>query len=325
MKKNKIIIILIFFLQINSFCFAQNPLWRVGTAITIPKKEIHTNLCYFSKYGLTDRIELQSKPLAWVKHPNFNTKITWFKYKGQRHTNFIRSKSFVIGSIHGINYPTGTLRYIQKKNIRNLIPADAEIPPIFAFRNELLITTNLQRRTSCKKTNLFLTLKIGAKFALKTDKTTLPYFSQSLYYRESSIYHDKLLWYIGLDLDGKLSYSTNYTLDIDYYSIALKTEHWAIEHKGLLYWRLGYEKRIRFVLGYKVAYSNYPQTNISVTPYFDIGFMFTPKREDHSRLFDKEQNDPFDDRKKQVRDKRRRDRKKKKNEEKEKKEEKEDE
>ena len=302
---NKILFI-IFFFSISFSTVAQNPIWTVGTAKTIKKNEINLNLLYFSKYGITETFEIQAKPLYWFKHPNFNVKKTWFTHKGQKHTNFLRSKSFVIGSIHGINYPTGTLRYVQKKQYRNLIPLDAIIPPIFAFRNELLITTNLVRKSSCKKRNYILTFKIGTKFALKTGETTLPYFDNSLLYKETSIYHNKLLWYLGLDLDGKLTYYTNYNLDIDFFSIGLKTDYWAIEHKAIVYWRLGVKKRFRFAVGYKFSYSNFPVRTTGFMPFADLSFIFSPRVNDHGQLFKKNKHKPTDDRKKEAREERKR-------------------
>ena len=300
------IFFIFFFLNLPILSIAQNPVWTIGTARTIKKNEINLSLSYFSKYGITETFEIQAKPLYWLKQPHFNVKKTWFTYKGQKHTNFLRSKSFVIGSIHGINYPTGTLRYVQKKQYKNLIPFESIIPPIFAFRNELLITTNIVRKSSCKRRNYIFTLKIGTKFALKTGETSLPYFENSLLYRETSIYHDKLLWYIGLDLDGKLTNEMNYNLDIDFFSIGLKTDYWAIEHKGIVYWRLGAKNRFRFALGYKFSYSNFPVRTTGFMPFADLTFIFSPRVNDNSQLFKKRKNKPFDDRKKEAREDRKR-------------------
>ncbi len=282
----KILIITLLF--VSTITFSQTPIWTVGTARTIPKGEIDFSLFYFTKYGLTSYLELQGKPLFWFKLPQLNAKVTWYYHKGQKHKNYLKSRNFLIGSIHGVNYPTWALKYFRNKGLRNgLIPSDAIIPSFFAFRNELLLTVIIKRRKTCSEKNFLLTFKIGNKLALRTGETTLPYFENSLYYRESSIYHKKLLWYFGLDLDAKLFPWLNYTIDVDIFSIGNNTDYWAMEHKGLLYWLMGKQERIRMAVGYKVAYANYPTTNVSYTALLDFTFMFRPKNNDHSQLFQK--------------------------------------
>ncbi len=281
--KLKITIILLF---ISITAFSQNRLWTVGTARTIPKGDVHLSMFYFSKYGVTRYFEIQAKPLWWIKYPNINGKITWYHHRGQTHKNFLKSRDFLIGSIHGFNYPTMALRTAQRRGfVGGIIPPEAMIPSIFAFRNELLLTAVIKKRTTCSNSNFLVTAKLGHKFALKTGETTLPYLDNALYNRESAIYRDKMLYYFGLDLDAKLSYGLNYTLDFDFYSVGINTDHWSIEHKGLVYWRMGHKERVRIVVGYKLAYSNYTNIKGSMSPFVDFTFMFHPRNNSHSQLF----------------------------------------
>jgi len=283
--KLKITIILLF---ISITTFSQNRLWTTGTARTIPKGDVHLSMFYFSKYGVTQYFEIQSKPLWWIKYPNINGKFTWYYHKGQVHKNFLRSRDYLIGSIHGFNYPTWALRTAQRKGyVGGIIPPEAIIPSIFAFRNEILFTTIIKKRKTCYNSNFLVTLKLGHKFALKTGEATLPYFDNALYNRESAIYRDLSLYYTGIDFDAKLSYGLNYTVDLDFYSVGINTDNWSVEHKGLIYWKMGNRERVRIVVGYKLAYSNYTTMKGSISPFVDFTYMFHPRSNKHSQLFQK--------------------------------------
>lgn len=304
-------------LLFSSFIFAQTPLWTVGTARTVHKNDLDLSTFYFTKYGLTNFFELQAKPLYWWKLPQLNGKLTWYYHKGQKHKNYLRSRDYLIGSIHGVNYPTWALRTFASKGYYNsIIPESSVIPSIFAFRNEILLTTILTRRKTCSTSNSLITFKAGVKSAYKTDTVILAPFEQAVYARESQIYRDKLLWYLGVDWDAKLSYGLNYTLDADIYSIGLNTDYWAFEHKGLVYWHMGYNKRIRIVLGYKFGYTNLPDTRMQVSPFVDFTLLLRPRRNKHTQLFPKGMDNSSDIRDMFYRENKKKKKKKKKEDEK---------
>jgi len=286
-KKVKIICFLIFSILIFSISgYSQCPFSTIGTAKTVSKNELNLSLFYFSLYGLTKTLEIEAKPLEFAILPHINLKKTWYYKKSERNKNWLKSRNLIIGSLHGINYPTMTLKLARNKGFRNLMPITTDIPKILAFRNEILISTILKNKTSCDPSNFLLTLKLGTKFALQKGENTLPYFDNPFLFRETSIYHKKLLWYVGLGLDGHLYSNVNFSIDFDYKSIGLKTDYRALEHNFLLYGQTGSRDRIRLSIGYKVSWSNFPNKKFGVFPLFDITYIFKTSKANSRDLFD---------------------------------------
>ncbi len=297
MVKNILTFILIIILSLKIFTLSsQTPIWTIGTAKTISKNETQLNMFYFSMHGLTNRLELQAKPLTFLALPAINLKKTWYYKKSQKNLNYLKSRNLIIGSIHGINYPTLTLKLARNRGFRNLMPLTTEIPHILAIRNEILFSSILKNKTSCDPSDMLLTLTIGTKFALRTKNSTLPYFENPFLFRETSIYHNKLLWYIGLGLDGHFSGSLNYSLDFDYKSVGLKSNYRAFENNTLLYWQMGKRDRLRLAFGFKASMSNFPYKKTGVFPLFDLTYMFKSNKANGRDLFEPGTYDPFDDR-----------------------------
>jgi hypothetical protein len=294
--KIKIFSIILFLISFHNLSSSQSPIWTIGTPKTVKKKEIHLSLFYFSKYGITNTFEVESKPAIFPLLPHLNFKKTWYCKKSTQNKNWLKSRNLIIGSIHGINYPSMTLKLARNREYRDLIPITTEIPHIFAFRNEILISTILKNKTSCDPANFLLTIKAGVKFSLTAGDNSLPYFVNPFLFRETSIYHNKLLWYLGLGLDGNLYSNLNFSLDLNYYSIGLKTDYRSIEHNGIIYWYAGKQSRFRLALGYKVSTSNFPYKKLGFFPLLDITFMFRTDKKNARDLFEQDIYDSFDDR-----------------------------
>lgn len=292
----KIIFLNIIILILCNLSKAQIPIWTIGTPKTIQKKEFNLSMFYFSKYGITKKLEIQTKPLEFALIPHLNIKKTWYYRKATHDKNWLKSRSLIIGTIHGINYPTLFMKLIKNRNFKNLINENAEIPNIFAFRNELLISTMLKNKTSCESSNYLLTLKIGTKFSIIKGLNTLNYFENSFLFRETSTYHERLLWYLGLGLDGHLYSNLNFSVDFNYYSVGLKTYYRSFEHNGLIYWYAGKKSKIRMALGYKASFSNFPFQKTGIFPMFDITYIFKRDKRNGSGLFEPGIYDSFDDR-----------------------------
>lgn len=294
----KLIIFTIFLIFLINDTSSQVPIWTIGTPKTIKKKEIHLSLLYFSKYGITNTLEVESKPLEFALIPHANLKKTWYYRKSTHNKNWLKSRNLIIGSIHGLNYPTLLLKLARNREYRNLIPLTTDIPHILAIRNEILVSTILKNKTSCSPSNYLLTLKAGTKFALTKGENTLPYFENPFLFRETSIYHKRLLWYLGLGLDGSLYSNLNFSLDLNYYSVGLKTDYRSIEHNGIIYWYAGKKSRFRLALGYKVSTTNFPYKKAGFFPLADITFMFKTDKRNSKDLFEDDIYNPSDDRNK---------------------------
>ena len=307
MNKIFFLIILIIFAFTNSKAQNRkfnNPIWTIGTAKTIGEKELHLNLLYYSQYGLTNKIEIQSKPVWWYKFPNVGVKVNWWNKKSTANANFFKKLGLIFSSKHAIYYPTPLMNYIQTKNIQNIDFGTAIIPDILAFKNEIYFSTIINKNKSCYKKTSILTLKIGNQKALKKSNQNFVITDKALIFRQTSIFDNYSLWYIGIDYDSKISYGLNYSFDADFYSVGLLMENWIFEHKALVYWYMGAEKRIRTSIGYQFSYTNRPGTKLSLYPLIDFSYIIKIKKgKKNKNLFGNGiLEKPFDDREKQVKD-----------------------
>ncbi len=272
MKKIYILILLLIFL-FSQKSYSQQEIWTVGTAKTIPKKNLDLSVFMPLRYGITNTLEVFGQPYAFLILPNVNIKKMWL------------DKEWKISTVHGLNYPTIFLRTIRKFDIEKSIPRDTAVPQIVAFRNEILFSKMLKKKTSCNPSNYLLTIKLGAKFAYKSEKPRFLPILRPVIFQETSIYHDNILLYIGVDLDGHIDETLDFTLDLDFQSVGVDMKYWAIQHKGLLRWHAG--KRTTIVVGYLASYGNYPDKNrVYIMPLIDLIWRFKAKRGKELKLFE---------------------------------------
>jgi hypothetical protein len=253
------VILLSFFNPFN--INAQLEFWTVGTGKTIPLGVLDISLFRPASYGLTKTFEISSQPFIFPVFPNAQVKKNWY------------DKRFSIASVHGLNYPTWFLRLARSKKDGALIPRDSIVPNLFVFKNELIGSIILKEATSCDAENYLLSIKLGTQFALKFGESTLPDIEKPVLYPRTSVYHDTLLWYVGVDLDAHLNSFINYSVDIDFLSVGLGVGDWAIEHKGMLMTNL--TKSLSILLGYKLSVGSMPSGNkFGIYPMADISWKY---------------------------------------------------
>ena len=262
MKLKYLLLILIINSSLN--LFSQLKLWTVGTAKTITEGRLEINAFRHSRYGLTKSIELSTQPFSFLFLPNIQLKKTWY------------DKSISVATVHGLNYPTMFLNFTRKRNRNDLIPIDSIVPNLFVIKNEVIVSKMLKKASSCEAENYLLSLKLGVQFALKFGESTLPIIEKPIIYQRTSVYHDKLLWYVGADLDGHLNDFLNFSTDIDFLSVGKGIDDFAIEHKGLIL--MGLTNSLTATAGYKISYGSYPSGNkFFICPLIDISWTYNFK------------------------------------------------
>jgi hypothetical protein len=254
-------------------------IWTVGTARTIPQGHLEISVLRPARYGITKSLEVSAQPIIFPVFPNAQLKKNWY------------DKKFSIASVHGVNYPSWFLKMVRKRNNEELIPADSVVPQLFVIKNEVIGSIMLKEATSCEAANYFLSVKIGAQFALKFKESTLPDIQKPVLYPRTSVYHDTLLWYVGADLDAHLNSFINYSVDLDFLSVGLGIEDWAIEHKGMLMMKL--TNSLMLMAGYKLSYGTMPEkAKLGIYPMVDISwtYEFKTQKSKQLKLFDKNGN-----------------------------------
>lgn len=256
------------------------PIWTIGTAKTLPKNELDLNLFYASQYGITNNIELQTKPLWYYKFPNAALKIQWWKKPARRNKNFFKKLGIIITTKHGAYYPTPLMNFIQDKKIRNIEFDTVEINRLIAIKNEIYISFLLRKNRECSESKRnILTLKLGNQQIIeKKGKPQYTITKNALTYRHTNILSNNNLWYIGIGLDGKLNYKIFYSIHLDFYTVNIPIDSWGIDNYGLIYWYMGQKKKFRTAIGYTLSYTSQPDIQPAIYPLIDFTYIIKIKR-----------------------------------------------
>ncbi len=272
--------IFVLFLTIHFWSFsalAQLELWTVGTALTVPKGRLDVSVFRPAQYGISNTLEISAQPWIFVIFPNAQLKKTWYK------------KDFAVATVHGINYPSWSLNMLRKRDKPGYIPIDSVVPQMLAFKNEVIVSKFLKKKTTCEAANYLLSLKLGVQFAWQFKEGDIPPMEKPVIYPLTSIYQEKLLWYVGADIDGHLNSWINFSADIDFLSVKFSMEDIAIEHKGMII--LPLTNSLSLLGGYKIFFGTYPSGNsqFAVYPILDISwkYQFKPKKAKELDLFEK--------------------------------------
>ena len=253
---------IIFLFSVSSISLsAQYEIWTVGTASTIPEGHLDVSVFRPARYGISKTFEVSAQPFIFPILPNGQVKKTWYK------------KEFVFASVHGINYPTMFLNILRKRDKADYIPIDSIVPQLFAIKNEVIVSKILKKATTCEAENFLLSLKLGIQFAFQFGDNTLPQIEKPIIYPRSYIYHKEILWYVGADLDGHLNSFINFSADVDFLSMGLGINDFAIEHKGML--MIALTEKLMILGGYKLSYGSYPSSvKFGIYPMIDLSWKY---------------------------------------------------
>ncbi len=249
----------LFILMFTSAVFAQQTtIWTIGSARTVPKGSAEFGIVHPLQVGVTDRLEISTQPILGLGlAPNIAFKKLWWV------------GDIMVATQHRYSMPTMLLRAMGDVEKRfRYVPDSLEIPYLFGIGNDILISAAVGPET-------ILSWKIGGDFGLKTKGDSLPFFYQPILYPRTAIYNNVFVWNLGMDIDGNIFKNFNYSADIDFYSIGLKVDDWALEHKG--YFIYNHSIRFAALVGYKMSYGSYPsEKRFYIAPVVDLIFKINP-------------------------------------------------
>ncbi|MFN8255343.1 MAG: hypothetical protein U0W24_06615 [Bacteroidales bacterium] len=274
----KFILFLIILFE-TTYSFSQIELLTVGTAKTIPKGHLEISLFRPARYGITKSLEVSAQPFAFPIFPNAQVKKNWY------------DKEFSIATFHGINYPTIALNMLRKRNKEGWIPVDSTIPNAIIIKNGVIASKMLKEATSCEAANYLLSVKLGINFAVKFKDGTMPPIQKPIVYPRTSVLLDQPLWYAGVGLDAHLNSFLNYAVDLDFLSVGMAIDDWAIENQGLIMTKI--TNSLLLVAGYRLSFGTYPEGNkFGIYPLLDISwtYKFRNLKKDELDLFKNKKN-----------------------------------
>lgn len=248
-----------FILILTSSLYSQITIWTVGTARTVPKGSAEFGIVHPLQVGITDTWEISTQPLLGLAlAPNVALKKLWWV------------GDIMIATQHRYNMPTMMLRAMGEMDRFEFMPDTLKIPYLFGIGNDILFSASIGPET-------ILSWKIGGDFGINRGGDSIPQIYEPFLYPRTAIYHDMFVWNIGVDLDGNIYEKFNYSADIDFYSIGLKVNDWAIEHKG--YFIYNHSIKFAALAGYKLSYGSYPEKNrFSILPVVDFIFKINPPK-----------------------------------------------
>jgi hypothetical protein len=219
--------------------------WTDRGAKVVPMGEIHLSALAKSRYGNYPNTEISSDLLLFPLAPNIGFKHQWF------------GKNTILSSQHTFYYPTLGLKWAKSSGFQDQIPKSADIPHIFTFRNELIVSRILNPQPEdcfIRIPDLILTARLGFDFSVKSGEDKLPLVDYHfLYHRTASYYNNQKLYFTGLELAGNAYQNFNFSIQADYYNIDFNGE-WAVESQGKIHWHR--DSRFSISGGYKLYYLN---------------------------------------------------------------------
>lgn len=283
---------LIFLFMVSTFyisvAYAQVPLvggeridyyssWTDRGAKVVPMGEIHLSALAKSRYGNYPNTELNSELLLFPLVPNIGFKHQWL------------GKNTILSTQHTFYYPTLGLKWAKSSGFKDQIPETADVPHIFTFRNELILSRMLNPQPEdcfIRIPDLVLTARVGFDFSLKAGDDNFPkldyYF---LYQRSGSYYDDQKVYFAGLELAGNVYRNFNFSISADYYNIDFGGEY-AIESQGKIHWHR--DSKFSVSAGYKTYYlNNDSKTQLFLMPVVDLVFKLNHRTKLQRGLFKK--------------------------------------
>ncbi|MCQ2975930.1 MAG: hypothetical protein MJ211_14110 [Bacteroidales bacterium] len=273
--KKKLLLILLLLPIIGK---SQAPFQSRPTALTINQKTFEFSLFSQSRYGFAKNTEVYSSVLEDWLLPNIGIKRLWYTKPAKKETGFFASRNIYFGSLHTFDYPKMFFDFptIQK---RGDISDTCITPSVITMKNEIRATIFLKNKTSCSEGDFLLTLRAGLKNSFKLNKNAnMPPITKPLWYRESVVCLDTIVWFVGADLDIHITDRINLLVDADFYSVDWNVKDWSGENKIFAYGYL-YERRILVQAGVKFLYGTINKDfDSNLLPMIDFSYFFKPKK-----------------------------------------------
>lgn len=214
--------------------------WTGGTAYTLAKHRFEIGLFTGSRYGITDKLELSTRPLLFLLAPQVKIKKSWGEYSG-----------FSVATEHGFLYPTQILRLVARKGIGGLISGEFTIPEMFAIDNRLRISYKPFKNT-------ILSANAGLTFAVKfNDLDSRTTIDLPVIYPRLAVFYNQPEFDLGIDFRGEFSPRFGFIFNVENFILANTTENYFLENKGILTYT-SKKQSLRVEGGYQLCYGKYP-------------------------------------------------------------------
>lgn len=211
---------------------------KTGRAEPIGKGNWQVGLFHPLVYGISEKAEVSTHPLLFIKIPNLYYKRIWLKDENK-----------TISSGHSFVNPTGLLNTLAKEGIGGMISPEFEMPFMLSIYQEMIYSRKLMGQ--------YYTARAGIGFGVSGEeldaRTTIDI---PLVYNRLATYYGKWQIRLGSDLDGRVTNRISYHLGATLFMTPGIDESIAFEQKTMLTWNKS--ERFKISTGLMVAYGQYP-------------------------------------------------------------------
>jgi hypothetical protein len=222
-----------------------------GTAETLEDGQWELGLFAALRRGMGNGMELSLHPLTAIKAPNLALKKIISESEGKK-----------VAVRHSLTYATPLLKTLSTPGTGGVLPADSTIPHIVALDNRFLASQSLNSDT-------LLTLSARILLGLSFGESDWPQIDMPIALPRTAAYQDTISTAVGVQLDGQLTETLGYRLDIDAWMMPLSEAKWAVEARAHLPWRPS-EHFTAQLTGVAVAGAYNYGTNWHLLPGFDL-------------------------------------------------------
>ncbi|MCF7858763.1 MAG: hypothetical protein K9N07_05490 [Candidatus Cloacimonetes bacterium] len=236
---------------------ADTSIWSKGKPDVLPQGRLEVGVFQELSYGFNETTEFSTNALANFVMPNFTIKKFWKNIEGWK-----------FSSKHSLIYPTLLLNLIAKEGAFGILPDNSKIPQIFVLSNQFMLSYSYNK-------HLNVIPKIGFSVALISGESDFPTLDMPIVYNRTSVYHEKRMFNIGIDIRGDVIPKLEYLVDLDKFILDKDYCKYSYEHKAMLIWKIN--RKFALSGGYKLCYSDYPsrlQRHTDIIPLLDfqVGF-----------------------------------------------------
>ena len=204
-------------------------------------------------YGMNNNLEISTHPLLFFVKPNVKVKKHHGEYKG-----------LGMASRFSFDYPTPLLKLIQREGKFGILSKDpdiGDIPNLFVFQGELLVTKN--------SADYSLTGKAGLSICPGCELDKRHLVDLPLTYPRMTVYHHGFASNVGLDLDYIYSEKISLKTDIDLFIIP--DEDVFIENKFMINYQ--FSPKYTLTGGVKLTQGTYPfGKQLDIFPLIDLSW-----------------------------------------------------
>jgi len=261
------VVLILIIMQITVAGLSQ-PAFNSFSAYSLPLRNAQTGIVSPFRIAIGHKTEMHSFLVANYRMPNLGLKHHWIELPWEIH----------LASNHHIFYPTPWLNNPMLVNDLGLTDVKISAPALFAFHNEIILSTFLKKKSICNQQNYLLTIRTGISNAWQLKKDSLyPIYNGHLVFIRNTVAKKAILWHSSVHFEMEWTENLDFFTEFQYLKSNYQYGYFSLEHASGL--RQKINDKFTITIAYKLAAGNYTSTHkVYFTPYADLIYRFKAKK-----------------------------------------------